>query len=132
MHISLEGATWLKKYRSPGSRHVSAYRNGQLAISAAILRSFGLNPEERNTFRAARSPKGDLIIQFIPQSEVNPESGSTWASTGSVTSFNVITQMGASWDGGVRYNFDVDQDQKSLIIYAGSQYQYRPNQQRIR
>jgi hypothetical protein len=124
MHVSTSSVQWLKKYRSIGSEFFSVYRNGQVAISAALIRKLGGDPTSPNFFRAGTTPDGNLVIQLIPQAEHNTENGDTWKLAGSVTSFNVGAMLG--WDTGKRYRYDIDPDQQAMIVYKTTAYEYTP------
>lgn len=124
MHISISGVQWLRKYRPLGGEFVSAHRSGQLGFSSALMRRIGFDPTEPAHFRAGRDDDGNLIVKFVPGAENNEGNGSTWIMRNSLSSFNIKTLMG--WEGGKRYRYEVDDEQKALVIYAGTGYNFQP------
>ena len=121
----LDGINWLWKYRPRGTEYFSVYKNGQAAISKPLIARMGGDPNGKNYFRAGATPGGDLVIQLIPQSEHNPNSGDTWTLTDALTSFNVATSLGNGWQKARRYRFDVDPSQKALMVYRESAHSYK-------
>ena len=121
----LDGINWLRTYRSRGTEYFSVYKNGQAANSKPLIARMGGDPNGKNYFRAGATPSGDLVIQLIPQSEHNPNSGDTWTLTDALTSFNVATSLGNGWQKARRYRFDVDPSQKALMVYRESAHSYK-------
>lgn len=125
--FQLDNVQWIRKYRAAGAEFFSVYRNGQIAISAALIRRMGGDPTLSTFFRAGKTPSGDLMIQLIPQAEHNVENGDTWKITpnSGTASFNVRTLLG--WEPGKRYKYLVDPTQKAILVDHTSAYDYHPS-----